>query len=164
MNKKILFLILIAITAGITSCNAADSTEPLSESSVEISSKSSSDDYGYFIRGKDGAAGIFSYEGFLRYIEKWPPMLGDPNTFKNTTEVEIKTKEEAIERAKNELLDTFTFNGCTYKYSTDYAYVDVYYDESSSMWAVIFHNNAAGGDQDIFMDSKGITKLIQYGE
>ena len=160
MNKKIFFLILsIIIVLGITFCGGKDNTKVLSEQSSE----SSADNYGLWILRDGNDIGTFSYDGHLRYIGKWGAILGDPTKFKNTTETEVKTKDNAIELAKNELLSEITVEGVTIKFPTEYDDIYVYYDESSSMWAVIFTNGWFGG-QKIIMDSKGITKLIECSE
>ncbi len=80
--------------------------------------------------------------------------------FENTTEVEI-TSENVAEHAKRE---------CTIKYDT----ISISYDPVECIWAVNFSKGGwvegdvyvevAGGDQTVYMDSKGKTLLIVYGE
>ena len=81
---------------------------------------------------------------------------GDPGVrtegFKNTSEQAVKTSAEAVERAKNE---------CTIEYDT----VTVLRDSWNDMWSVTFSTrNTLGGCQTVYLDGKGITLLIVYGE
>ena len=72
--------------------------------------------------------------------------------FKNTTETSISTKEQAINVAQKEL-------------TIEYNQTDVFYDKECDMYMVSFYTEGMlGGGQDVYMDSKGITKLIIYSE
>ena len=72
--------------------------------------------------------------------------------FKNTSESPVRNSTEAAERAKNE---------CTIGYDT----VTVLYDGWDNMWSVTFYTRGTlGGCQTVYLDSKGITRLIVYGE
>ena len=140
MKKTILFIFLCIMLIGITSCNKGNVAEN-----------------GNFIDGKDGAVGTFSYNGYLKQLERAGGLKKDPSEFVNTTETEVKTKDKAIELAKNELTEE------------KYRQINVYYDKTTHMWAIDFsmsdyYHYTAGGGQMIFIDSKGITKLVTYGE
>ena len=78
--------------------------------------------------------------------------------FKNITATQITTKEEAIDRAKNEV-------------TIDYTEISVYYDGKTSMWMIVFGQASyydenqnivfiSDGCQSVYLDSNGITKLI----
>lgn len=72
--------------------------------------------------------------------------------FINDSETEIGGVEDAVERAKRE---------CTIKYDT----VIPYYDSSMSIWKIVFClSDTLGGDQAVFLNEKGITVLVVYGE
>ena len=93
----------------------------------------------------------FSYEETVsKYSGDSPGVARDG--FKNTSQVEIKDAEDAIERSKNEV-------------TVDYDSVMVSYDDSSDMWFVMYYSeNKVGGNQDIYLDSNGVTQMIVYGE
>ena len=81
---------------------------------------------------------------------------GDPGVktegFKNTSEQSVTTTEEAAERAKNE---------CTIEYDT----ITVLYDANEKTWSVTFSTAVTpGGCQTVYLNNKGITRLIVYGE
>ena len=81
---------------------------------------------------------------------------GDPGVktegFKNTSEQSVATTEEAAERAKNE---------CTIEYDT----ITVLYDANEKTWSVTFSTAVTpGGCQTVYLNNKGITRLIVYGE
>jgi len=72
----------------------------------------------------------------------------NPNDFKNIMESEIKTKEEAVELAKNEVIKK-------------YDQVFISYDSEQYMWGIVFWaEEKPYGGQYIFIDSKGITQAI----
>ncbi len=72
--------------------------------------------------------------------------------FKNTSESPVTNSTEATERAKGE---------CTIEYDT----VTVLYDGWDNIWSVTFYTRGTlGGCQTVYLDSKGITLLIVYGE
>ncbi len=93
----------------------------------------------------------FSYdEELIEYKENDPGVFYDG--FKNTSTLEIASADEAIAKAENE---------CTVEYDT----TNVYYDEGTAMWKVNFSTaGMPGGDQTVYLDSKGITRLVVYGE
>ena len=71
--------------------------------------------------------------------------------FVNTSEIELSF-DNVVELAKNER---------TVKYDT----TKVYFDSSSNMWKVVFYDeDVLGGDQTVYIDGRGITALIVYGE
>jgi hypothetical protein len=72
--------------------------------------------------------------------------------FKNTAESPVANSGEAAERAKNE---------CTIGYDT----VTVKYDDWEKIWAVTFYTRGTlGSCQTVYLNNKGITRLIVYGE
>ena len=94
--------------------------------------------------------GVFSYEEVLEtYKENDPGVKYDD--FANTNRVALERIYDVIERAKNE---------CTIAYTT----IDVSYDSTSYMWAVLFWSGTPGGGQTVYMDLNGVTCLIVYGE
>ncbi len=93
----------------------------------------------------------FSYEDHYNLFVK-DSVIGQEDGFKNTTEKAISTKEQAINIAKNEV-------------TIEYDRTDVFYDKECDMYMVVFYTEGAlGGCQNVYMNSKGITKLITYGE
>ena len=81
---------------------------------------------------------------------------GDPGVisegFKNTAESPVTNSGEAAERAKNE---------CTIGYDT----VTVEYDGWAKIWSVTFFTRGTlGGCQTVYLNDKGVTVLIVYGE
>ena len=95
----------------------------------------------------------FSYATVLKYAKG----LGDNEgvrhkDFVNTDAVELNRVRDVIARASLE---------CTVEYDTE----RVYYDHNLRMWKVNFSKYAQlGGDQDVYLDENGITKLVIYGE
>ena len=78
--------------------------------------------------------------------------IGQTDGFKNTTETSISTKKEAINIAQKEVM-------------IEYNQIEVFYDKECDMYRVSFYTEGMfGGCQDVYMNSKGITKLIIYGE
>ncbi len=99
----------------------------------------------------ESSLGSFSFDRISKTYK-----AGDPGVktegFKNTSEQAVTNSTEAIERAKNE---------CTVEYDT----VTVLRDGWDKMWSVTFSTrNTLGGCQTVYLDSKGITLLIVYGE
>lgn len=91
----------------------------------------------------------FSYEE-INYKANDPGVKCDG--FYNTSEIEVSTRQQAIDRAKNE---------CTIEYDT----IDVFYDNMTNIWKVVFYKaGTLGGCQDVYLDNKGVTCLIIYGE
>ena len=106
-----------------------------------------------FVCDTQRAAGIgyFSYEEvLLRYREQSGGTRC--SDFRNTDPVELVDEESVVNRAKQE---------CTILY-TD---TEVYDDIPGEMWMVLFYSKGMlGGDQEVYMDRNGITKLIVCGE
>ena len=72
--------------------------------------------------------------------------------FKNTSESPVRQKEDAVKLAKNEV-------------TIDYNNISVYYDKKGDMWMVNFSTrNVDGGDQSVYIDKNGMTRLIVYGQ
>ena len=72
--------------------------------------------------------------------------------FKNTIKSAITQKEDAIEAAKNEI-------------EKEYDSINVSYDKKNGMWRVRFSRiDVEGGDQWVYIDKNGLTKLIMYNE
>lgn len=72
--------------------------------------------------------------------------------FNNAQKSTVTKKEEAIDLAKNEV-------------TIEYDKVDVYYDNTYSMWLVCFSaKDILGGGQSVYIDKDGLTVLIVYGE
>lgn len=93
----------------------------------------------------------FSYEEALQvYRENDPGIKYDG--FHNTAESEVKTCQQAIERAKNE---------CTIEYDT----TNVFFDSTTGVWRVDFYTEGTlGGCQSVYLNNEGLTCLIVYGE
>ncbi len=93
----------------------------------------------------------FSYDEIMNnYGEDTPGFYYDG--FKNTSPLKVASTDEAIARAENE---------CTVEYDT----TNVYYDGGTAMWKVVFSTaGTPGGDQTVYLDMKGITRLVVYGE
>ena len=93
----------------------------------------------------------FSYDAVLTFNPSGTPGV-KTDGFKNTSECPIASTSEAAERAKSE---------CT----VDYNAITAHYDPDNKIWAIsFFTRNVAGGDQTVYLDDKGITLLIIYGE
>lgn len=121
---------------------------------VEIASPTA-DDCVYLYSSKLASASGATLEAFD--FEKVEAQYGGTNAgvkgrgFKNTTEVDADDFD-AVELAKNE---------CTVEYDS----YDVAYDSKNGIWRVVFYKSGTvGGDQTVYIDSDGITKLIIYGE
>ena len=106
--------------------------------------------------GQDAAAPSaeipsFSYaEVQDTYEENTPGVLRDG--FQNTSPLAIGSAEEAAQRAAAE---------CTISYDS----VTCRYDSEADMWDVCFVTaGMAGGCQDVYLNSSGVTCLIVYGE
>lgn len=96
--------------------------------------------YSAFDLSSDGTSESFSYED----------ETSNDNLYGATTL--LSTTEDAIEVAKS---------FCTVEYDT----TDVYYDEDTDTWKVVFYKqNVAGGSQDVCLGSDGTVKMIAYGE
>jgi len=106
-----------------------------------------------YLPEEDSDVRSFSYD---EYLEQSGGYQVDPSIYNNTTETKIKSKDDIIELAKNEVLE-------------EYNSVDVWYDKSNSIWRIIFgiyfpnsEYVVFDGSQHIFIDNNGITKLIRY--
>ena len=74
---------------------------------------------------------------------------GKTDGFVNTNEIEMT---DVVARAKAEI-------------QGEYGMTQVFYDETEDMWKVHFFNSdTAGGDVSVYLNGKGVTKLIAYGE
>ena len=84
------------------------------------------------------------------YGENTPGVLRDG--FQNTSPLAIGSAEEAVQRAAAE---------CTIPYDS----VTCRYDSEADMWDVCFFTaGMAGGCQNVYLNSSGVTCLIVYGE
>lgn len=95
--------------------------------------------------------GTFSFDDALATYK-----VNDPGVyydgFKNTSEFAVSNEQEALERAKRE---------CTVEYDR----ISVSYDEAEDIWRIVFWlEGTLGGNQDVYLDSNGVTHLIVYGE
>ena len=92
----------------------------------------------------------FSYEEDYKYFCEGL-YSGRMTGFKNTTKKKIKTVNQAIRRAKNEV-------------TIPYNHIIVCYDEECEMWLVSFGTKGTNdGCQNVYLDSDGLTKIISYG-
>lgn len=99
----------------------------------------------------ESSIGGFSFDNVNRTHK-----AGDPGVktegFKNTSENPLTNSAEAAERAKKE---------CTIEYDT----VTVLRDGWDNIWSVTFSTRGTlGGCQTVYLNDKGITLLIVYGE
>lgn len=93
----------------------------------------------------------FSYGEELQVYEENDPGV-KCDGFYNTSESEVTSLQQVIDRAKNE---------CTIKYDM----IDVFYDNVADIWQVVFSTaGTLGGCQTVYLDNKGLTCLIIYGE
>ena len=112
------------------------------------------DEYNGNFRYDNDGEGIFAYNGYYNYLKMTKTPKADPSTFKNTTETEVTTAEKATELAKNELIEGY-----------EYERIEVYYDKSSDVWGVLFlpaEGRVFDGGQHVFIDGRGMTRLITY--
>ena len=94
--------------------------------------------------------GSFSYEEDSAYYKDDPGVK--LSGFINTDKTDVIDTEHAVELAKKE---------CTVDYDT----ISVAFDEDSKMYRVSFYKmDCDGGDQNVYINQEGITKLIIYGE
>ena len=106
--------------------------------------------------GQDSAApsaeiSSFSYaEVQDSYGESAPGVLREG--FQNTSPLAVSSAEEVVQRATAE---------CTISYDS----VTCRYDSEADMWDVCFFTaGMAGGCQNVYLNSSGVTCLIVYGE
>ena len=98
-----------------------------------------------------GELGIFSYAGVEAYYPEGSAGAMRSG-FRNTAASPVANAEEAFERAKGECI--VSYNAAV-----------VSYDDATDMYCVCFYTEGAkGGDQLVYMDSNGITKLVVLGE
>ena len=84
------------------------------------------------------------------YEENAPGVLRDG--FQNTSPLAVSSAEEVVQRATAE---------CTISYDS----VTCRYDSEADMWDVCFFTaGMAGGCQNVYLNSSGVTCLIVYGE
>ena len=151
--KKIIALILVLFCVlALYGCTKSGGEKEMStidntESSTIIETKPNAE---FEIVEPNISIADFSYaEESALYSEGEPGVK--TSGFVNTAETEISF-DNVVERALNE---------CTVKYYTTQAY----FDSSVNMWKVVFNDeNILGGDQTVYMDGRGITTLIVYGE
>ena len=163
--KKTILLLVFCVTLFLTMSCANENPE---NSTTESTSKDlyenieelldeynkRMDEYSGNFRNEPDGVGMFSYNGYLKYLEGTGFLGPDPSTFKNTTETEVTTREKAIELAQSELAEDY-----------EYDLIEVFYDKATDMWAILFFPDYVfGGSQMVFIDGKGITQLITYGE
>lgn len=103
------------------------------------------------VRYEERVTGTFSYREALEMYQE-----NDPGVFyggfRNASELAVTNSHEALERAKNE---------CTVEYNETH----IFYDEATGMWQILFSTEGMlGGCQTVYLDGKGITRLIVYGE
>ena len=147
MKKQIVWIIILVML--LTACTANEPVpEPVAETEVTFPSESTEAD-----SGKE------------MLVEEWKPfhtyqeVFETPNGyyakyegFVNTDENPIHSVDDALELAKKEC--TVWYNCITY-----------WYYEEEDIWFVMFsEENTAGGNQDVYLGSDGITRLIIYGE
>lgn len=94
--------------------------------------------------------GLFSYEKVRAQFGEGTPGV-KTDGFRNVMQCAVMNEEDAAERAKAE---------CT----VEYDFVRVRYDSAADIWEVCFLANHPGGGQDVYLNSKGLTQLIVYGE
>ena len=95
--------------------------------------------------------GTFNYRNERDSIENNTPGV-KTNGFVNVLSVSIENEYDIISRALNE---------CTIAYNM----TDVFYDETTDVWKVVFYrNNTIGNCQSVYINGDGTTCLIIYGE
>ena len=92
----------------------------------------------------------FSYKSDCTYYKDEPGVK--ESGFVNIEQSEVNDAEKAVDLAKKE---------CTIKYDT----IDVAFDSELKIYRVSFYKeNQVGGNQDVYINQKGITQLIISGE
>lgn len=168
MKKKFAWIILLVML--LTGCTVNDSAkEPDAETGETIHSGFTAEDATEEQNAETGVT--FPSESTdgdcveAINVEEWKPfhtyqeVLQTPNGyyakyegFVNTEEYPIHSANDALELAKKE---------CTVPYNC----ISYWYYEEEDIWYVMFHEeNTAGGNQDVYLGSDGITRLIIYGE
>ncbi len=99
----------------------------------------------------ESSVGSFSFANDSKTYKAGEPGVISQG-FKNTSESPVTNSADAAERAKGE---------CTIEYDT----VTVLHDGWDEVWSVTFSTRGTlGGCQTVYLDSRGITLLIVYGE
>ncbi len=94
--------------------------------------------------------GSFSYTEDCAYYKDDPGVTD--SGFVNNEESELDSAEQAVDLAKKE---------CTVDYDT----IDVAHDSETGIYRISFYKKGwDGGNQDVYINQKGITQLIIYGE
>ena len=92
--------------------------------------------------------GFFSFQEVWDSVDKEAPCVLTEG-FVNTEPVE---QFLPVERAKAEV-------------TVDYNLIQAYFDPEAEMWGIhFFHSLYCGGDQWVYLDGDGVTKLIFFGE
>ena len=100
---------------------------------------------------ENGMTNSFSFDEVELVQQSGNPGV-NPYAFKNTESAAVDDREAAIERAKNEV-------------TIEYNFISVAYDNDAEIWCVSFSTQGSvGGDQSVYLDNNGITRLIVYGE
>ena len=106
--------------------------------------------------GQELVIGVFSYEGALEHFADMQGEAIRRDGFRNTEPLEtpITLASQAVDRASNEVSDG------------SYATVLAFYDSDADMWLISFgpEEDVCGGSADVYLDSRGVTQLIFYGE
>lgn len=136
-----LVLILALLPSGCGQATAPPSAESPASSYAEVQDAAA----------QSSEVPSFSYAEVQDvYGENAPGVLRDG--FQNTSPLKIGSAEEAVQRATAE---------CTVSYDS----VTCRYDSEADMWDVCFFTaGVAGGGQDVYLNSSGVTCLIVYGE
>ena len=91
------------------------------------------------------------FDSYVKLHELYGAIKRDESQYKNTTETDATTKENAVELAKNEV-------------TIDYDRFFIGFDDEKSIWEIIFWTDETddkfGGAQYVFIDSKGITQAV----
>ena len=96
--------------------------------------------------------GTFNYVQVLEQYKVGDPGVKHENFYNPSVEREDTNAIDAIIRAKFDV---------TVEYDT----ISVSFDEESNMWCVHFYtSNIPGGDQSVYLNEKGLTCYIVYGE
>ena len=92
----------------------------------------------------------FSYKGDCTYQKDDPGVK--ESGFVNIEQSEVNDAEKAVDLAKKE---------CTIEYDT----IGVAFDSELKIYRISFYKEGLlGGNQDVYINQKGITQLIIYGE
>lgn len=129
------FGLLFLLLITFTSCDSKPSSED-----IILNNSNEQITYGSFDYNKE-------YETYVK--DEYSIKTG----FKNINETKIDSANDAIELAKNEIK------------SFDYNEITANYDKSTCKWSITFSTkDTVGGCCTIFINEKGKTELIVYGE